>query len=207
MSGRLSKIFLSTVVLFPAAVVPSRSQDSGLPDPTRASYTAYYYWNAQNFDDRVHYAALGQIYLGHIALERSSNDQVRALAKKVVSDNSVMAQRIQTIKAADAVLKGSTVDIQRSKPGQLAAGGPDSIDLSQVSDRYRKMGEQLLSLTGSDLDREYLEMVKADHRMLKYDLENAPAGGEYRFEAAFAREMLPSVRQNLAEADRIRDGL
>jgi predicted outer membrane protein len=175
--------------------------------------------------------ALGEIYLNHLALERSSNDQVRGFAKKAISDNMVMAERLRTIETQDAVLKGSTVDVQRSKPGLLASIEPAGLDMSQVSNRYKEMGEKLIKLTGSGFDREYLLMTIADHRMLVDDLKRAPSdtgydvlprdtagrptvrnsptniepetAGEYRREADFAREMLPTVRQNLAEADRI----
>jgi len=224
MSGRLSKLALGAIVIFLSGAIESRPQD-------RTDIWYSQRLDPQTFSDRVRETALGQIYLSHLALERSSNERVRTFATKAITDNMVMAERIQTIAAQNLLQKGSTVEIQRSKPGLAASIEPATVEMSKLSSRHKEMGERLWRLTGTEFDHEYLRMAIDDNHMLIEDFKLAPSGkvydvlprdpagrptvrssprnvepettGEYRPEADFAREMLPTVWQNMAEANRI----
>jgi predicted outer membrane protein len=231
MSGRLlSKIALSILVVALSGVIAVHGQNSGRPQDRINTGNPAGTVDAESFAARVHDIALGQIYLGHLALERSSNDQVRTLATKAIDDSVVLAQKSQTEKA----VQDSNVTIQRSKPGQFSSDVSTTLDLTQVSQAYRQMGEKLTGLTGADFDREYLRMLIDGQRTLVDELEHAPSGKVHHIQprdasgrptvrtspanvepdtirepapqADLRREMLPTARQNLYEAERIRGG-
>jgi putative membrane protein len=93
-----------------------------------------------------------EVALGRLALDKSSNDDVKKFAQKMVDDHTAMGQDLQT------VAKGLNVDLPT---------GPSSSDKKEFT--------KLQSLSGPAFDKEYVSYMVKDHKkdLSDFKSENA----------------------------------
>lgn len=94
----------------------------------------------ENFVVRAAIANLAEIQASEMALEKSGDKAVRALATRLVTDH----------KAAQAKLKRVAGEVKVALPGT-------------VDEDTRKQQTQLKELVGVDFDRSYLDLMHAGH--------------------------------------------
>lgn len=131
----------------------------------------------------VREAAMGnmhEIALGELALERSTNEQVRAFATRMIQDHTLLQNNLSTTARAQSI----------GMPMGMTA-------------LHQDVTQNLSGLEGARFDRAYMEQMVADHeRTIALHERQARNDGNPAMAAA-AEQALPVLRDHLREAQQI----
>jgi putative membrane protein len=122
-------------------------------------------------------AAMGgmmEIELGKVALQRSSNDQVRQLARRIIDDHTQANDQLRSL-AAD---KG--IDV-----------------LPQIESKHQKEIDKLQKLSGERFDRDYTAFMVSDHKKDLKAFRREAKGASDSDLREFAAATLPKLEQHL----------
>lgn len=143
--------------------------------------------NSQDYLDQIASSDMFEIASSQLALERSSNPEVQAFARKMVADHQQASQRLN-----QALSTGGSNNLR--PPGEMLA-------------EHRRMLEQLRGAErGAAFDRMYLRMQTRGHEQaLALHRSYGNTGDNVALQVA-AKEMAPVVQQHLAEVQRLAAG-
>jgi predicted outer membrane protein len=120
----------------------------------------------------------GEIELAKIALERSTNDEVKQMAQKLIDDHSQLNETLQKISpaAAATVARADTTGEQRRTGARDTAGHDLLTELCRINhkaaDNHLKQSKELLNrYKGQDFDMAFLGMMIGGHTWLASELD------------------------------------
>ncbi|HEX6915920.1 MAG TPA: DUF4142 domain-containing protein [Chitinophagaceae bacterium] len=134
-----------------------------------------------DFLSEAAYSGLREIEAGKAAQSRAGSNEVRELAKTMVTDHTAMGEKVKSLAARKNVaLKDS-----------LSAEDRDIIQNNKKK--------------GKAFDREYTEMMVDDHERAVRRFESAANTSRDPEVKALATEALPKLREHLEMSRRVRD--
>jgi putative membrane protein len=138
-------------------------------------------FNDQVFVDKAASGGAHEIQLGTLAKTNAASSEVRKFGDRMVTDHTTVNDWLK-IAAKDAKL---------SVP-------------AKVSDEDQKHIDRLSKLKGAEFDRAYMDHMIADHKgdvaLFEQATKQATDGGV----RAFAAKALPTLREHLEQANKIR---
>lgn len=124
-------------------------------------------------------AGVAEVQLGQLALTKSENDAVKALAQRIVDDHTKANAQLKTIADSE----------------QVALATPD--------DAARDEAARLRALDGSAFDQAWAKTMVGDHeKAVKLFSDEAAASGDSRLRQ-FAQATLPALRAHLQSAKQL----
>jgi putative membrane protein len=123
---------------------------------------------------------VAEVALGRLALEKSSNDQVRQLGERLVQDHEQI------------------YDALKSVSRELALTLPSNDEAEQLRSFARLRG-----LSGAAFDREYMQRVVVNLKKAIVLYDQQAASGDSAELRAFAAKALPSLQRQLLLAESI----
>lgn len=130
--------------------------------------------DASEFAQKAAVISKAEIELGEMALEKSSNDDVKKFAKRMVTDHTASSAKLKTV------------------------AGKENISLPQSLDTEHKATKQKLSaLRGEEFDREYMKAMSNGHDKAVALFESASQSTEVSPDLKqFASSTLPTLRDH-----------
>jgi putative membrane protein len=138
---------------------------------------------AQHFLDEAARGSLAEVTLGRMAAARGRAAEVREFAARMVENHAEAL--------AEARQVAETTGAQISE---------------RMTGRHEALAERLAGADDARFDRVYMEAMVEDHQSTIGKFETQAESGDGAV-AAFARKHLPVLREHLAMAQRILDGL
>ena len=142
--------------------------------------------SASEFVEKAGAGGLAEIEMGQLGVEKASNSQVKAFAKRIVTDHTKANEQLT------AALKGKGLEVPSSRSAMHKA----------MMDKFRE------EKAGKDFDRNFIEHMVTDH---KNDIELFEAAADdKKLDSAlstYARVTLPILREHLKEAQTIQSKL
>jgi len=117
---------------------------------------------------------MNEITLSQTALAKSTNEEVKTFAQKMVDDHTMAGDELKTIASSKNVTLPMT---------------PDS--------KHAAMNTKLSGMTGSGFDMEYMKAMVKDHEATVALLQKESTGGKDPEAKAFAAKLLPTVQGHL----------
>jgi putative membrane protein len=137
----------------------------------------------QMFAEKAAMGSMAEVEAGKIALQKSSNDKVKAFAQKLVTDHTKAGEELK----AAASQEGITV------PGALDAEHEAALD-------------RLKGLSGDQFDAAFKEHMVKDHKKDIALFEKESASGQTALDK-FAAKTLPTLKQHLRMAEELPGGM
>ena len=128
-----------------------------------------------HFVDRLARLDQEQIALGRLAMERTSNVEVKIFAQNLIQDHQRHLASLRTL-AADQSMPVSAMDLSVEDSGVGGAGfegaakgmKQENKDYAKKADKqsreFFEQRDELSALSGRDFDRAFIEQVKGDQR-------------------------------------------
>jgi putative membrane protein len=153
-----------------------------------------------------------EIELGHLAQTKAQDPRVKEFANMMITDHT---QALNRLHDAMGTSPGSTYNKNKQTDPTRSAGG---IHLSKQDQQTKN---RLSKLSGAEFDRAYMDAMVTDHRKDVREFETeaalAPASDASRQKPgtnanensapAIARELLPTLKKHLQEAESIQQEL
>ncbi len=117
---------------------------------------------------------MNEIGLSQTALSKSSSDEVKQYAQKMVDDHTAAGDELKTLAASKNV----------TLPMEMDA-------------KHKAMNDKLSAMTGSAFDMEYMKAMMKDHETTVAMLKKESTGGKDADAKAFAAKLLPTVQGHL----------
>jgi putative membrane protein len=174
---------------------PASKRNPQPADATAATSSA----GAHDFVVQAAMANMAEIQLGHLAVKKAQDTEVKKFAQTMVDDH-VKAQRLLADAAYGAGIKWPT----------------------RLDDRHREMQQRLSKVSGAQFDRDYMKAMVDGHRNVEKMLaeransgggegvRTSSTGGEKGDEPSltvkvnqWAAKTLPDVRAHLEEAEQV----
>jgi len=179
----LGTIAAALAVSLPLVSFPADPQDARSPQPRAAAPPPAAETGAVSEADRkfIQEAAAGglmEVELGKVALQKSSNDQVREMAQHIIDDHTKANERLQALAQAKGV----------DTPTQLDA-------------KHQKQVDKLQKLSADRFDREYTALMVSDHKQDIKEFRRAAAHAGDADLKQFAAGTLPTLEQHLRMAE------
>jgi putative membrane protein len=138
--------------------------------------------SASEFVEKAGAGGLAEVEMGELGVQKATNGQVKAFAKRIVTDHTKANQQL------NSVLKGKGLEVPSSRSAMHKA----------MMDKFRQED------AGKDFDRSYMEQMVQDH---KNDIELfETAADDKKLDpdlSAYAKATLPTLRDHLKEAQTI----
>ena len=128
--------------------------------------------------------SLSEIELGRLALDRSNNQQVRALAQRLIDDHNRAIEQLRPI-----------------------ANGMGMTLPTRQAEMHLQLTQVLSGLRGSEFDREFIGHMVSDHAGLVAQLQDKANSARNLQLRQFASTQLPIVRDHLMQAQNIQQQL
>jgi putative membrane protein len=151
----------------------------------------------RGFVEKMGQANVAEAKLGELAAERAANAQVKQFARRMVSDHQKANNELAQIASKMAV----------QLPADLDA-------------KHQALYDRLAKLKGAEFDREYMQAMVDGHQEVLSELERHSGGTTERSVGtsgdtaranpsvtAWAKKMVPDVRQHLEQAKQIDEKL
>ncbi len=119
-----------------------------------------------------------EIKLGNLALEKSTNEDVRELATMMVNEHTTALDDLK--------------ELAKSKSITLPSSAPE-----EVMDAYDKLQEK----SGKEFDKEYCDMMVKGHKKAIDKFEDASSDSDDTEIRNWASSMLPALRTHLTHAN------
>jgi putative membrane protein len=124
-------------------------------------------------------AGVAEVQLGQLALTKSDNDAVKALAQRIVDDHTKANAQLKTIADSEQIALPAPADAARDEAARLRA------------------------LDGSAFDQAWAKTMVGDHeKAVKLFSDEAAASGDSRLRQ-FAQATLPTLRAHLQSAKQL----
>jgi putative membrane protein len=190
-TGRvLKQVFQITALVFTFGATAAHAQADktapapGATSPAPAAPGAAVSKTDQQLMRDIAHANLAEIEAGKTALAKSSNEQVKSFAQKMIDDHTKAQQELQQLAQA----KGVTLPTE-----------PDS--------KHKAMLQKLSGLSGDAFDRRYMEQGGvADHKKTHALLKRVQAKASDPDLKQLAAKTLPTVDEHLRMAQQLRSG-
>lgn len=123
-----------------------------------------------------------EVELGTMAVQNASSQEVKDFGRRMIDDHSKANDELKSIAAKENIpLTGTLKDENR-----------DDVD-------------KLSKLSGSDFDKEYMDMMVKDHKKDIKNFEDMAQNAQSPELKQFAQKTLPTLRQHLKMAQDIQD--
>lgn len=136
------------------------------------------------FVEKASTANLFEIEAARVALDRSTNPDVKAFAQKMIDEHTAAGASMQT--AATTANVGSSV-------------------ATKLDDKHAKIIADLRDEDGEDFDDEYVDSQEDAHRKVVKLFEKYAEDGEDATLKNFAANTLPTLKEHKAEAKALED--
>jgi len=136
------------------------------------------------FTTQAAVGGMAEVELGKLALEKSSNAQVKEFATMMVKDHGMANAELMTIAQQKNITLPSTVD-----------------------DEHKKKMEDLSKKTGADFDKAYVDAMVDGHKSTLKLMEDESRDGKDADLKAFATKTAPIVQSHLVMINKIHDGM
>ena len=127
---------------------------------------------------------MAEVELGKLALQKSSNAQVKEFATMMVNDHGKANTELMEIAAAKNITLPSTVD-----------------------DDHKKKMDDLSKKSGSDFDKAYVDAMVDGHKSTLKLMEDESKDGADAELKTFATKTAPVVQTHLTMINKIKDGM
>ncbi|MFF5381246.1 DUF4142 domain-containing protein [Pedobacter suwonensis] len=127
---------------------------------------------------------MAEVELGKLALEKSSNPQVKEFATMMVKDHGMANTELMAIAKQKNITLPSTVD-----------------------DEHKKKMEDLSKKTGTDFDKAYVSAMVDGHKSTLKLMEDESKDGKDADLKAFATKTAPIVQSHLQMINKINDSM
>ncbi|WP_412469091.1 DUF4142 domain-containing protein [Pedobacter sp. KLB.chiD] len=127
---------------------------------------------------------MAEVELGKMALEKSSNPQVKEFATMMVKDHGMANTELMTIAKQKNITLPTTVD-----------------------DEHKKKIEDLSKKTGTDFDKAYVSAMVDGHKSTLKLMEDGAKDGKDADLKAFATKTAPIVQSHLQMINKINDSM
>ena len=121
-----------------------------------------------------------EIGLSQTALSKSSNDEVKQFAQKMIDDHTQAGNDLKTLADSKMVTLPMTMDA-----------------------KHMALNTKLSGMSGSAFDMEYMKAMVKDHEMTVALLQKESTSGKDADAKAFAAKLLPTVQEHLEMAKSI----
>ncbi|MEH3112476.1 DUF4142 domain-containing protein [Pedobacter terrae] len=136
------------------------------------------------FTTQAAVGGMAEVELGKMALEKSSNPQVKEFATMMVKDHGMANTELMAIAKQKNITLPSTVD-----------------------DEHKKKMEDLSKKTGSDFDKAYVDAMVDGHKSTLKLMEDESKNGKDADLKAFATKTAPIVQSHLQMINKINDSM
>ena len=166
-------IFLGVILALTMCVSNGFAQDTMKSDSSMKSDKM-----AKNPDSKfmmmLATGGMNEIGLSQTALSKSSSDEVKQYAQKMVDDHTAAGDELKTL----ATSKNVTL--------------PTEMDA-----KHKAMNDKLSAMTGGAFDMDYIKAMVKDHEKTVAMLQKESTGGKDAEAKAFAAKLLPTVQGHL----------
>lgn len=136
------------------------------------------------FSTQAAVGGMAEVELGKLALEKSTNSQVKEFATMMVSDHGKANEELKTIAANKNIALPTTLD-----------------------EKHQKMWDDLNSKTGKDFDKAYVNDMVDGHQKTWDLMDKQAKDGTDAELKAFATKTAPVVKAHLDLIKKIRDAI
>ena len=136
------------------------------------------------FTTQAAVGGMAEVELGKMALEKSSNAQVKEFATMMVKDHGMANTELMAIAQQKNITLPSTVD-----------------------DEHKKKMDDLSKKTGADFDKAYVEAMVDGHKSTLKLMEDESKDGKDADLKAFATKTAPVVQSHLVMINKINDSM
>jgi putative membrane protein len=158
------------------AGVPARAQTGALPATPNASLSE----QDRQFMNDAATGGMAEVELGQLALQKSKNLSVREFGRWMATDHALANNQLKQ------VAQGLGVQL------------PNQIDAE-----HQKMRDHLVQLSGTQFDRQYMQLMLEDHEKDVPQFEKMARSAQAPALKAFAQQVTPVLEQHLAEAQEL----
>jgi putative membrane protein len=134
----------------------------------------------QTFLKKAAEGGLAEVELGQLAVEKSSNEDVKMFAQRIVDDH------------------GKANEDLKQLAGQKGVSLP-----SEPSAKQKANKERLSKLSGDEFDKAYMSDMLKDHRIDVAAFEQESDSGTDSDIKKFASQALPTLREHLKQAESV----
>lgn len=136
------------------------------------------------FTTQAAVGGMAEVELGKMALDKSSNPQVKEFATMMVKDHGMANAELMAIAKQKNITLPSTVD-----------------------DEHKKKMEDLSKKTGADFDKAYVDAMVDGHKSTLKLMEDESTDGKDADLKAFATKTAPIVQSHLQMINKINDSM
>lgn len=136
------------------------------------------------FTTQAAVGGMAEVELGKMALDKSSNPQVKEFATMMVKDHGMANTELMAIAKQKNITLPSTVD-----------------------DEHKKKMEDLSKKTGADFDKAYVDAMVDGHKSTLKLMEDESKDGKDADLKAFATKTAPIVQSHLQMINKIKDSM
>jgi putative membrane protein len=138
----------------------------------------------ENFVTRAAVTNLAEIDLSQMALDKSTNVDIRKFATQIIKDHQAAQAKLKQVAGAQKIALPGSVDEER-----------------------RKQREQLKELTGAEFEKQYVALMHTGHDEAAGVLEAAVKSNELDSSLKnYANDTLQTVRSHQAEVQKLHAG-
>lgn len=127
---------------------------------------------------------MNEITLSQTAVSKSTNDEVKSYAQKMIDDHTMAGDELKTLAASKNV----------SLP-------------MEADSKHMSMNTKLQGMSGSSFDMEYIKAMVKDHEATVALLQKESSSGKDAEAKAFAAKLLPTVQGHLDMARTMMSGM
>jgi len=138
--------------------------------------------NQDSFWNEAAQSGMAEVMLGNLALQKSSNDEIKQMAQKIVDDHTAANNELKNLAA--------------SKNAALA---------TEVSAKQKATYDKLNALSGDEFDREFVKVMVKDHEKAVSLFQKQADKGADADVKAFAAKTLPTLQGHLEMAKSMND--
>ena len=138
--------------------------------------------NQDSFWNEAAQSGMAEVMLGNLALQKSSNEEVKQMAQKIVDDHT----------AANNELK----DLAATKSATLP---------TEVNSKQKGTYATLIALSGEEFDKEFIKVMVKDHEKAVGLFQKQVNKGADADVKAFAAKTLPTLQGHLESAKAMKD--
>lgn len=171
----------SQIEMDPAAVEPAAGQD-------RKDHKAMGPVTTEVFVAKAAKSGRFEVESSELAAEKTENAEVSAFARQMINDHNKANERLQEL-------------------AQSVDNAPDQTEPDAKAAKYKEKMDKLNAASGSDFDRQYMEMQVAAHKKAVELFRNYAQNGDDVGLKGFAQDTLPTLERHLDQAQRLHQAL
>jgi len=138
--------------------------------------------NQDSFWNEAAQSGMAEVMLGNLALQKSSNEEVRQMAQKIIDDHTAANNELKNLAATKSATL--TTEVNAKQKGTYAT---------------------LIALSGEDFDKEFIKVMVKDHEKAVSLFQKQIDKGTDADVKAFAAKTLPTLQGHLNAAKAMND--